>query len=31
MMASSLYHKKYWEEVGGYDETMKHGFEDWEF
>jgi hypothetical protein len=18
-------------EVGGYDETMKHGFEDWEF
>ncbi|MFT5251369.1 MAG: glycosyltransferase involved in cell wall biosynthesis [Flavobacteriales bacterium] len=31
MMASSLYHKKYWEEVGGYDENMKHGFEDWEF
>lgn len=31
MMASSLYHKKYWEEVGGYDENMKDGFEDWEF
>ena len=31
MMATSLYHKKYWEEVGGYDENMKNGFEDWEF
>jgi glycosyltransferase involved in cell wall biosynthesis len=31
MMATSLYHKKYWVEVGGYDENMKHGFEDWEF
>jgi glycosyltransferase involved in cell wall biosynthesis len=31
MMATSLYHKKYWKEVGGYDENMKHGFEDWEF
>ena len=31
MIATSLYHKKYWVEVGGYDETMKHGFEDWEF
>jgi GT2 family glycosyltransferase len=30
-MATSLYHKKYWEEVGGYDENMKNGFEDWEF
>ncbi len=31
LMPSSLYRKKYWKEVGGYDETMKHGFEDWEF
>ena len=31
MIATSLYHKKYWVEVGGYDENMKHGFEDWEF
>ena len=31
MMATSLYRKKCWEEVGGYDETMKKGFEDWEF
>lgn len=23
--------KKVWEEVGGYDETMRHGCEDWEF
>lgn len=31
LMPSSLYKKKYWELVGGYDETMKQGFEDWEF
>lgn len=31
LMPSSLYRKKYWEEVGGYDENMKKGFEDWEF
>jgi hypothetical protein len=31
LMPSSLYKKKYWKEVGGYDESMKHGFEDWEF
>lgn len=31
LMPSSLYRKKCWEEVGGYDETMKKGFEDWEF
>jgi glycosyltransferase involved in cell wall biosynthesis len=31
MMATSLYRKKCWVEVGGYDENMKHGFEDWEF
>ncbi|WP_242008611.1 glycosyltransferase family 2 protein [Flavobacterium glaciei] len=31
MMATSLYRKKCWEEVGGYDENMKQGFEDWEF
>jgi glycosyltransferase involved in cell wall biosynthesis len=31
MMASSLYRKKHWVDVGGYDENMKNGFEDWEF
>jgi glycosyltransferase involved in cell wall biosynthesis len=27
----ALFRKKCWEEIGGYDEQMKHGFEDWEF
>lgn len=31
LIATSLYRKKCWEEVGGYDESMKKGFEDWEF
>ncbi|NGY37450.1 glycosyltransferase family 2 protein [Flavobacterium sp. XN-5] len=31
LMPSSLYRKKCWEEVGGYDESMNKGFEDWEF
>lgn len=31
LVATSLYRKSCWETVGGYDETMKHGFEDWEF
>ncbi|MEN3322518.1 glycosyltransferase family A protein [Mariniflexile soesokkakense] len=31
LIATSLYKKKCWEEVGGYDESMKNGFEDWEF
>ncbi len=31
LMPSSTYRKKYWKEVGGYDENMKNGFEDWEF
>ncbi|NNC50941.1 MAG: glycosyltransferase family 2 protein [Flaviramulus sp.] len=31
LIATSLYRKKCWEEVGGYDENMKKGFEDWEF
>ena len=26
-----LMHKELWEEVGGYDEDMKLGYEDWEF
>jgi len=30
LMPSSLFKKKYWKEVGGYDESMKQGFEDWE-
>ena len=31
LVATSLFRKKCWEEVGGYDESMKSGFEDWEF
>lgn len=31
LIATSLFRKKYWKEVGGYDETMRKGFEDWEF
>lgn len=31
LIATSLYRKKCWKEVGGYDESMKKGFEDWEF
>ncbi|MBT8376653.1 MAG: glycosyltransferase family 2 protein [Bacteroidia bacterium] len=31
LIATSLYRKASWVEVGGYDETMKNGFEDWEF
>ncbi len=29
--ASCLFRRKCWEEVGGYDESMKQGYEDWEF
>lgn len=28
---STLFKKKDWERIGGYDEKMKLGFEDWEF
>lgn len=31
LIATSLYRKSDWERIGGYDETMKKGFEDWEF
>ncbi|GAK93160.1 beta-1,3-glucosyltransferase [Nonlabens ulvanivorans] len=31
LIATSLYRKVLWEQVGGYDESMKNGFEDWEF
>lgn len=31
LIATSLFRKKCWEEVGGYDENMNKGFEDWEF
>lgn len=30
-IGTSLFRKKIWEEVGGYDESMKLGYEDWEF
>lgn len=29
--ASCLFRKRCWEEVGGFDETMKQGYEDWNF
>lgn len=29
--ANSLFRKECWEQVGGYDEEMKNGYEDWEF
>lgn len=31
LIATSLYRKECWKQVGGYDEKMKKGFEDWEF
>lgn len=31
LMPSSIYRRKCWDEVGGYDESMIKGFEDWEF
>lgn len=31
IVVASLFRKKAWEDVGGYDEKMKNGFEDWEF
>ncbi|MEY3500623.1 MAG: hypothetical protein RL308_2292 [Bacteroidota bacterium] len=30
-IGTSLFRKKCWEQVGGYDEKMKSGYEDWEF
>ncbi len=29
--ASAMFRKSCWESIGGYDEQMKKGFEDWEF
>jgi len=31
IFCSGIYLKSDWEAVGGYDENMKHGWEDWEF
>lgn len=28
---TTLYRKKMWQEIGGYDERMVHGYMDWEF
>lgn len=28
---SSFFYKKEWERIGGYDEKMKEGYEDWDF
>lgn len=30
-LGSAMFKKKEWERVNGYDESMKNGFEDWEF
>ena len=30
-LGTSMYKKTDWESCGGYDETMRNGFEDWEF
>ena len=30
-IGNSMFRKSDWEKVGGYDESMKQGFEDWEF
>jgi len=31
IVATSLIRKKAWEDIGGYDESMLNGYEDWEF
>lgn len=31
IIACSLFKKEVWEKVGGYDEEMKDGYEDWDF
>jgi hypothetical protein len=31
LIATSLFRKECWLQTGGYDETMKKGFEDWDF
>jgi len=31
IFCSAFFKKKDWKEAGGYDETMIHGFEDWDF
>ena len=31
IFCSAFFKKKDWEQVGGYDTSMKHGWEDWEF
>jgi hypothetical protein len=30
-ICGSLFRKVWWERVGGYDENMRHGYEDWDF
>lgn len=31
IFCSAIYRKKDWQKIGGYDELMRKGFEDWEF
>lgn len=31
ILCGSLFRRKWWERVGGYDEAMRQGFEDWDF
>ena len=31
IIACSMFKKKVWEDIGGYDEAMVYGYEDWDF
>jgi GT2 family glycosyltransferase len=31
IVACTVFKKKVWEDIGGYDESMKDGYEDWDF
>lgn len=31
IIACSMFKRKIWEEIGGYDESLKDGYEDWDF
>jgi glycosyltransferase involved in cell wall biosynthesis len=31
IMCCSLFRREWWERVGGYDEAMRNGYEDWDF
>lgn len=31
LLSGSWFRRQFWEQVGGYDETMRDGYEDWDF